>query len=76
MAQVIVRNLDAVVVDTLKKKAKLRGCSLEQELRDVLSEAATMDGEERAAVASRIRAMSTAAKSDSTDLIREDRDAR
>jgi len=76
MAQVIVRNLDDAVVDTLKKKAKLRGCSLERELRDLLSEAATLAGGERVAVSSCIRAMSPAAASDSTDLIREDRDSR
>jgi antitoxin FitA len=34
MAQVIVRNLDEHVVSSLKFKAELHGCSLEQELVD------------------------------------------
>lgn len=78
MAQVIVRNLDDEVVATLKRKARLRGCSLEQELRDILSAAASLTKEERLALAKRIRAMTPAdaVQTDSADLIREDRDAR
>ena len=49
MAQVIVRNLDDQVVATLKRKAELHGCSLEQELRDILSKAARLTKEERVA---------------------------
>ena len=51
MAQVIVRNLDVRVVAALKRKAKLHGCSLEQELRDILSRAARPSAGERAALA-------------------------
>jgi len=77
MAQVIVRNLDNGVVSTLKRKAELHGHSLEQELRGILADAARLGGKDRAALAKRIRAMSPAAgASDSTLLIREDRDRR
>ena len=45
MAQVIVRNLEDDVVATLKRKAELHGCSLEQELRDILSAATKLKKE-------------------------------
>lgn len=78
MAQVIVRNLDQRVVATLKKKAELHGCSLEQELRDILSMAARLTNDERVALAKRIRAMTPTGvtQTDSAELIREDRDTR
>ena len=78
MAQVIVRNLEDDVVATLKRKAKLHGCSLEQELRDILSAAARLKKEERLSLAKRVRALTPtgASQTDSADLIRADRDAR
>jgi plasmid stability protein len=78
MAQVLVRNLDVRVVEGLKRKAALHGHSLEQELRDILAESARWSADERVAAARRIRAMTPAGpkQTDSTALIREDRDNR
>ncbi len=78
MAQVIVRNLDDGVVAALKRRAQLHGQSLEQELRDILTAAARPARHERVAIAERIRAMTPAAieHTDSTELIRQDRDRR
>ena len=78
MGQVIVRNLDDQVVASLKRKAELHGCSLEQELRNILSAAAKLTKEERFAVAKRISEMTPAnvKQTDSAELIREDRDTR
>lgn len=78
MAQVIVRNLDDDVVATLKRKAALRGHSLEQELRGILSSAARLTTEERVALAKNIRDMTPegVTQTDSAELIREDRDRR
>ena len=78
MAQVIVRNLDDDVVATLKRKAELHGCSLEQKLRDILSAAARLKKEERLSLSRRVRALTPTGTSqiDSADLIRADRDAR
>lgn len=75
MAQVLVRNIDEQVVSALKRKAELQGRSLEQMLRETLTQAARLSPEERLRVARRIRAMTPAkvAQSDSADLIREDR---
>jgi len=75
VGQVIVRNLDDGVVEALKAKAALKGRSLEQELRRILTEAGKPGPEERLALADRIRAMTpNKAQSDSTKLVREDRD--
>jgi plasmid stability protein len=75
MAQVIVRNLDDRVVERLKQVAKRRGHSLEQELRNILSAAAKPSRAEMIAEIDRIRAMTPRKlQSDSTDLIRQDRD--
>jgi antitoxin FitA len=77
MAQMIVRNLDEQVVSSLKIKAELHGPSLEQELREVLKNAAELTSEEKLALADRIRGMQARPlETDSTELIREDRDSR
>ena len=77
MAQVIVRNLEDDVVSSLKLKAKLKGHSLEQELREILKRAAELNKEEKLALIDSIRAkQKQPLEDDSTDLIREDRDTR
>ena len=57
MGQVLVRNLDDRVIESLKTKAELKGHSLEQELRDVLTNAAHLTPEEKIALFSKLRAM-------------------
>ena len=75
MAQVLVRNLDDHVVDSLKTKAELKGRSLEQELREILTKAATLSPEEKVAISRHYRSrMLQPNATDSTLLIREWRD--
>jgi len=75
MGQVIVRNLDEKIIAALKAKAELHGHSLERELRAILAGAAKADADERLALADRIRGMTPKRRqTDSTRLIREDRD--
>ena len=75
MAQVIIRNLEQGVVDIFKWRAERQGRSLEQELRSALTEAAKLSAEEKLALIDQFRAMGPREqKSDSTDLLREDRD--
>jgi len=76
MAQVLVRDLDEWVVHALKARAAIQGRALEQELRDVLTAAARSGGPERAALAAQIRAMTARPTSDSTALLRAERDSR
>jgi antitoxin FitA len=75
MAQVIVRNLPDEVVIRLKARAIEHKRSLEQELREILSEAARPSREEILADFDRIRAMTPKVpQTDSAELIREERD--
>jgi plasmid stability protein len=77
MGQVIIRKLDDGVIAAHTRRAAGRGVSLEQQLRDVLAEAAKPSREELLADLRRIRAMTPKGpRIDSTDLIREDRDSR
>jgi plasmid stability protein len=77
MGQVIIRKLNDAVIAAHKRRAAARGVSLEQQLRDVLAEAAKPSREELIADLRRIRAMTPKGpRIDSTDLIREDRDSR
>jgi len=77
MAQVLVRNLKDNVVARLKKRAQNRGRSLQAEVKMILEEAAKEDSGDFWKEADRIRERlkrSGRAFSDSTALIREDRD--
>ena len=74
MGQVLVRSLDDRVIANLKLRAELKGKSLEQELRDLLTAAAPMSVEERVAVSERLRAAFAVEKFDSSAAIRWGRD--
>lgn len=58
MAQVLVRNLEQGVIARLKAKAELKGRSLEQELRDIITAAAPLSPEEKVALSRKMRALS------------------
>lgn len=75
MAQVLIRKLDPRVVDRFKFRAKIKGHSLEQELRQVLTRAAGPSPEEVRDTARRIRVTPPKEiKIDTTAMLREDRD--
>jgi antitoxin FitA len=81
MGQVIVRNLDDAVIETHRKRAKARGVSLEQELRDVLRQSARPSREERLRRAQEIAAMTPELaagqeRPPAEVLVRESRDSR
>jgi antitoxin FitA len=79
MAQVVIRNIDDDVVERLKARAAAERKSLEQKLRDVLTEAAKPSRAELLAELDRIRAMTPPHPPGSPlaeDLIREGRDNR
>jgi plasmid stability protein len=74
MAQVLVRDLKADVVARLKARAKRRGRSLQNELKDILESAARRTPLEARALADRIRGqLAGRVHSDSVDLVAEDR---
>jgi antitoxin FitA len=74
LAQVLVRNLDDHVVASLKLRAELKGKSLEQELRDLITDAAPLSVDERVAVSQRLRAAFAVDKFDVRAAIRAGRD--
>jgi antitoxin FitA len=76
VGQILVRNLDDKVIARLKAQAGRAGKSLEQSVRDILSEAARPGREEVLAEMDRIRERIGPVGVDMTDWIREDRDSR
>jgi len=74
MAQVVIRNLDDAALRRLKARAARKGRSLEGELRTIVTEAARPDRSEfRVRAAALRRKLARRRHSDSTVLIREDR---
>lgn len=72
---VLIRDLDASVVQKLKRRAARQGRSLQAELREVLEESSRLDWASAWAAADRIRRrLAGRTFSDSTELIRQDRD--
>ena len=81
VGQVVIRNIEDSVLERLKARAVAQRKSLEQSLRDLLSEAAKPSRTELIADLERIRAMTPPHKPEATypaaeEVIREDRDAR
>lgn len=75
MGQVLIRNLDDRIIENLKLKAEMNGHSLEQELREVLTAAAPLTGEEKLRLIRKVRLQSPAFKDfDVSAAIRAGRD--
>ncbi|HEX5367926.1 MAG TPA: hypothetical protein VFY10_00775 [Dehalococcoidia bacterium] len=76
MAQILVRNLSQEAIEHLKAQASRRNHSLEAEVREILEQAAerAVRREDFWRLADEIRQRSGPQKTDSTDLIREDRE--
>ena len=81
VGQVIIRNIDDRVLERLKVRATAQRKSLEQSLRELLTETAKPSREELLADLERIRAMTPPRQPGTTyptaeELIREDRETR
>jgi antitoxin FitA len=77
MGQVLIRNIDDRTIEKLKLKAELKGHSLEQELREILDQAAGPSAEERLAMIDRVAAMQKKpTKMLSEDIVRKLREGR
>ena len=76
MAQVLVRQLDDKLVERLKKRAKEHGRSLQSEVKNILEEAAPDYEGAWKRIAKLKKTLKQAGRtfSDSTPLIREERD--
>lgn len=81
MGQIIIRNLDDRIIETLKRRAAAAGRSMEAEAREVLRMATRLTGEEKLALVKEMQAITNSWRKDgepwpdSTAMIREDRDA-
>lgn len=80
MAQVVIRNIEDRVLERLKGRAALQRKSLEQSLREILTDAAKPHPADLLAEAERIRGMSVPTADtrfpSAEELIREARDSR
>jgi len=77
MANLLIRDLDADVLARLKAAAKSRGRSLQGEIHDALERAATSSLADTRRLSARwLKRLRGSSQSDSTRLIREDRNAR
>ncbi len=75
MGQVLIRNVDDAVIAALRARAASRGLSLEAELRDALTRAATHPRAAIAAEFAAVRAMTPGgSRRMAEDLVREGRD--
>lgn len=74
MGQILIRNIDDAVLDTLRKRAAERGLSLEETARRVLASAAGLGREEAVARLDAVRKrIGTAKGPSSLDDLRADR---
>lgn len=77
MANILIRNLDDEVLARLKATAKAQGRSLQAEIHEILEGASMRSlAETRRLSAQWLKRLGGSSQTDSTRLIREDRDAR
>lgn len=75
MGQVLIRNVDDAALQRLRARAARKKTSLESELREIIAQAARDGRAEARRRATALRAALSGRKhSDSTKLLREDRD--
>ena len=74
MGQVLVRDLPTEVIRKLKMRARQHRRSLQEELKDILEQAAQQNAKNVQAKVNQVRKLFAGRKfSDSSDLIRQDR---
>ena len=74
MGQVLVRNLSTKAIRKLKIRAQQHRRSLQEELKDILEQAARQNAKDVQAKVNQVRKLFAGRKfSDSSDLIRQDR---
>jgi plasmid stability protein len=74
MGQLLVRGVDDRLIETLKRRAARFGRSVEAEHRLILEQALQSELETFAEAAARLRSRTPKQTTNSTDIIREDRD--
>lgn len=81
MGQIIIRNLDDRIIETLKRRAEAAGRSMEAEAREALRRGTRLTADERVALIHEMRAIVASWRPvgepwpDTAAMLREDRDA-
>ena len=71
MGQILVRNVSDDAIDSFKFRAKIKGTSLEQEIRELIESQAPFTPEERVAVSRYFRSKTKPSPALTLDEIRE-----
>jgi plasmid stability protein len=74
MASIVIRNLDDVVAERLRLQARLKGISVEEEARRILTEGTRLSRKQIATDAAAMRDAQRPNRTRAVDLIREDRE--
>ncbi len=76
MTDFLLRNIDSHVLEQLRRRAEEHGRSLQAEIHDTLKRSVRLNKAESIALLEKVRAQLPASSRDSTQDIRDDRDAR
>jgi len=76
MTDFLIRDIEPYVLDHLRRRAKQNRRSLQAEIKSTISKSVKLNKEESLALMRKLRAELPYSETDSTQLIREDRDAR
>ena len=74
MASIVIRNLDDVVAERLRLQARLKGVSVEEEARRILTEGTRLSRKQIATDAAAMRDAQRPNRTRAVDLILEDRE--
>jgi plasmid stability protein len=74
VASIVIRNLDDVVAERLRLQARLKGVSVEEEARRILTEGTRLTRKQIAMDAAAMRDAQRPNRTRAVDLIREDRE--
>lgn len=76
MTDFLIRDIEPYVLEHLRRRAKQNRRSLQAEIKSAISKSVKLNKEESLALMRKLRAELPYSETDSTQLIREDRDAR
>jgi plasmid stability protein len=76
MTDFLIRDIEPYVLEHLRRRAERNRRSLQAEIKRTLSKAVKLNKEESLALMRKLRAELPYSETDSTQLIREDRDSR
>ena len=76
MTDFLIRDIEPHVLEHLRRRAKQNGRSLQAEIKSAIGQSVKLNKEESLALMRQLRSELPYSETDSTQLIREDRDSR